>query len=107
MKINFKTPIMKVDNTVFSETKDGETIPYMLNETLANDVLADAPNATDNAIKFTEWAEMLHKTWELNIDSTDAKILEQLIKDSGLRTFIKWQALKLIDAARLWASISA
>ena len=105
MLLRLKEPIVNIDGEKLTKMVDWVETPTMLNECIAKDVLADAPNATENALKFTEWGEELFKKWELNLDSTDLKIFEQLVKESWLRTFIKWQTLRLIDTARLASSL--
>lgn len=91
MKLNLSQPVLGLDGKQIGDST--------LDKVLANDLAAggDGP-----AIKLWEWAILLHAGKELELDSTDLKLLEQKVETSQrLNVLVKGQLLKALDAARV------
>lgn len=90
MKLNLNQKVCGLDGKPLLD--GGE--PVMLNQLVAN-ALA---RATENSIKFFDWATKLYNGETIEVDNADRKTLEKFITNDGnMRNLAKGPALKILD----------
>lgn len=91
VKLNLSQPVLGLDGKQIGDST--------LDKVLANDLVSSGDGP---AIKLLDWAITLFAGKELDLDSTDLKLLEQKVENSQrLNVLVKGQILKAIEAARL------